>query len=144
VAVLATSTWAALKGRDALSVEWEPGKQPNESSTSLTAQFEELTKKEGKVLRDDGDVDAAIAGAAIKLEAVYQVPFLSHAPMEPMNCTADVRGDSCEIWAPTQVPGGARSLAAEIPAAWPQRSRGCQQTKSPSTWFAPEADSAAG
>jgi isoquinoline 1-oxidoreductase beta subunit len=114
VAVLATSTWAALKGRDVLSVEWEPGPQPNESTASLTAQFDELTKKEGKVLRNDGDVDAAIAGAVNKLDAVYQVPFLSHAPMEPMNCTADVRSDACELWAPTQVPGDARAAAAQI------------------------------
>jgi isoquinoline 1-oxidoreductase beta subunit len=114
VAVLADSTWAAMKGREALSVEWEPGTHPDESTPSLTAQFETLTKKAGKVLRDDGDVDAAIAGAAKKVEAVYQVPFLSHAPLEPMNCVADVRGDRCQIWAPTQVPGSARDLASEI------------------------------
>jgi len=114
VAVLATSTWAAMKGREALSVEWEPGTHPDESTSSLTAQFAELTKKEGKVLREDGDVDTAIAGAAKKLEAVYQVPFLTHAPLEPMNCVADVRSDRCEIWAPTQVPGAARGLAAAI------------------------------
>jgi isoquinoline 1-oxidoreductase beta subunit len=114
VAVVANSTWAAMKGREALSVEWVDGGHPNESTASLTAQFEGLTKKEGKVLRDDGDVDAAIAGAAKKLEAVYQVPFLSHAPIEPMNCVADVRDDRCEIWAPTQVPGGALQAAAVI------------------------------
>ncbi|MCK5619602.1 MAG: xanthine dehydrogenase family protein molybdopterin-binding subunit, partial [Candidatus Krumholzibacteria bacterium] len=77
-------------------------------------QFEELTAQEGKILRDDGDVDAAIADAAKKLDAVYEVPFLSHAPLEPMNCVADVRSDACEIWVPTQVPGSARGLAAEI------------------------------
>jgi isoquinoline 1-oxidoreductase beta subunit len=114
VAVLADSTWAAMKGRDALSVEWLDGKHPNESTASLTAQFEDLTKKAGKVIRDDGDVDAAIAGAANKLEAVYEVPFLSHAPLEPMNCVADVRSDSCEVWAPTQVPGAALGAAAAI------------------------------
>lgn len=114
VAVLADSTWAAMKGREALSVEWAPGKHPDESSASLTAQFETLTKQAGKIIRDDGDVDAAIAGAAKKLEVVYEVPFLSHAPMEPMNCTADVRADSCEVWAPTQVPGAAHGLAAGI------------------------------
>jgi isoquinoline 1-oxidoreductase beta subunit len=114
VAVLADSTWAAMKGRRALSVEWEAGRLPKESSPSLRAQFEELTRAQGKVLRDDGDVEGAIAGAAKRLEAVYEVPFLTHAPMEPMNCVADVRDDRCEIWAPTQVPAGARGLAAAI------------------------------
>jgi isoquinoline 1-oxidoreductase beta subunit len=114
VAVLADSTWAAMKGRQALSVEWEDGKHPSESSESLRVQLDELTKQEGKVLRDDGDADAAIAGAATKLEAVYEVPFLTHAPLEPMNCTADVRADRAEVWAPTQVPGGARGIAAGV------------------------------
>ena len=114
VAVIADSTWEALKGREALRVEWEDGAHPNESSESLRAQFEELTAQEGKILRDDGDVDAAIADAEKKLDAVYEVPFLSHAPLEPMNCVADFRSDACEIWVPTQVPGSARGLAAEI------------------------------
>jgi isoquinoline 1-oxidoreductase beta subunit len=110
-----------MKGRRALSVEWLDGKHPSESSESLRAQFDEITKKEGKILRDDGDVDAAIAGATKKIEAVYEVPFLSHAPLEPMNCVADVREDSCEIWAPTQVPGGARGLAAAITGLPPEK-----------------------
>jgi len=114
VAVVADNTWAAMKGRDALSVEWEPGPRPDESSESLRAQFAELTKKKGKVIRDDGDVDGALEGAAKTLEAVYEVPFLSHAPMEPMNCIADVRADRCEVWAPTQAPAGAYQLARDI------------------------------
>jgi isoquinoline 1-oxidoreductase beta subunit len=114
VAVLASSTWAAMKGREALTVDWENGEHPNESSESLRAQFDELTKQQGKILRDDGDVDATIAGAAKKIEAVYEVPFLTHAPLEPMNCVADVRADRCEVWAPTQVPGTAHALAAGI------------------------------
>ncbi len=121
VAVLADSTWAAMKGREALSVEWTPGAHPDESSASLTSQFDALTKQAGKIIRDDGDVDASIAGAAKTLEAVYEVPFLSHAPMEPMNCTADVRADSCEVWAPTQVPGSAHRLAAGITGLSPDK-----------------------
>jgi isoquinoline 1-oxidoreductase beta subunit len=114
VAVVAESTWAAMKGREALEVVWEDGPQKNESTESLRAQFDQLTQQKGKILRDDGDVDQALDGAASTLDAVYEVPFLSHAPMEPMNCVADVRDDRCEIWAPTQVPGSAFGLAMEI------------------------------
>lgn len=114
VAVVADSSWAAIKGRQALSVEWADGAHPDESSDSLRAQFERLTLGTGQIIRDDGDVDAALASAAQTLDAVYEVPFLYHASMEPMNCVADVRSDSCEIWAPTQAPGGCVGLAARI------------------------------
>jgi len=112
VAVVADNTWAAIKGRDALVVEWEDGPHADESSESLRAQFEWLTLETGDIIRDDGDVDAALAGAATRLDAVYEVPFLYHATLEPMNCVADVRDDRCEIWAPTQVPGMCLALAA--------------------------------
>ncbi len=114
VAVVAQNTWAAMKGRKALRVEWEDGLHPDESSESLRTQFGQLTLETGKVLRDDGDVDAALAGSDQQLDAVYEVPFLAHVPLEPMNCTADVRDDACEIWAPTQVPGTCFQLAASI------------------------------
>jgi len=114
VAVVAESTWAAMKGREALKVTWEDGPRKDESTESLTAQFDRLTQQEGKVLRDDGDVDAAIANAKTTLDAVYEAPFLSHSPMEPMNCVADVRSDRCEVWAPTQVPGSVHRLAQGI------------------------------
>ena len=67
-----------------------------------------------EIIRDDGDVDAALAGAVTRLDAVYEVPFLYHATLEPMNCGADVREDTCEIWAPTQVPGMCLALAAAV------------------------------
>ena len=114
VAVVADSTWAAIKGRDALAVEWEEGPHADESSESLRAQFERLTLETGDIIRDDGDVDAALASAATRLDAVYEVPFLYHATLEPMNCVADVREDGCEIWAPTQVPGLCLALAAAV------------------------------
>ena len=114
VAVVADSSWAAMKGREALQIEWEDGPHPEESSDSLRAQFERLTMETGDVVRDDGDVDSALADAAQTLDAVYEVPFLYHASMEPMNCVADVRADGCEIWAPTQVPGGCQFLAAQV------------------------------
>ncbi len=120
VAVVAESTWAAIKGREALNVAWEDGPRKDESTESLTAQFDRLTQQEGKVLRDDGDVDAALADAKTTLNAVYEAPFLSHSPMEPMNCVADVRSDRCEVWAPTQVPGTVHRLAQGITGLPPQ------------------------
>jgi len=114
VAVVAENTWAAIKGRDALLVEWEDGPHADENTESLRSQFERLTLETGEAIRDDGDVEAALAGAATRLDAVYEVPFLYHATLEPMNCVADVRDDSCEIWAPTQVPGMCLALAAAV------------------------------
>jgi isoquinoline 1-oxidoreductase beta subunit len=114
VAVIADSTWAAMRGRDVLDVTWNPGPMPEESTESLRAQFEESTKKQGKVLRDDGNVEEALANAEKLLDAVYEVPFLAHAPMEPMNCIADVRSDRCEIWGPMQTPGLAHWLATRV------------------------------
>jgi isoquinoline 1-oxidoreductase beta subunit len=104
VAVVADNTWAAMEGRDALEIEWDRGPHASESTASLWEQFRELAAKPGKVVRNDGDAEAALAGAAKKIEATYELPFLAHATMEPMNCTADVRADRAEVWAPTQFP----------------------------------------
>jgi isoquinoline 1-oxidoreductase subunit beta len=113
VAVIATSTWAAMKGRKALRVEWDEGPHAAESSAGLRARLEKLaTGTPGKVLRNDGDVDSALASAAKTLDAVYEVPFVEAAPLEPVNCTARVKDGACELWAPTQNPYNARSFAA--------------------------------
>jgi len=112
VAVVADSTWAALRGRAALAVEWSHGE--DSGTPELLRAFEELAGKPGKVIREDGDATAALAGAARRVEAVYSVPFLAHAPMEPPNCTAVVRDGRCELWGPMQDPGGARGLAARV------------------------------
>ncbi|HEX3529041.1 MAG TPA: molybdopterin cofactor-binding domain-containing protein [Thermoanaerobaculia bacterium] len=112
VAVVADSTWAALRGRAALTVEWSHGE--DSGTSELLRSFEELAAKPGKVIREDGDATAALAGAARRVEAVYSVPFLAHAPMEPPNCTAVVRDGRCELWGPMQDPGGARGLAAWV------------------------------
>jgi len=66
------------------------------------------------VARKEGDVDAGLAGAVSKIEALYEVPYLAHATMEPQNCTADVHADRCDVWAPTQNQTGAQSTAAKI------------------------------
>lgn len=114
VAVIAESTWAALKGRDALMVTWEEGPAHDENTQALREQMHRRSHQSGEVVRDDGDVQRALRQAARQLDAAYEVPFLAHACMEPMNGLADVRDDRCEIWAPTQNPGEAQAVAATV------------------------------
>lgn len=121
VAVLATSTWAAKKGKLALKVEWED-KGKLESTTEHTAAFHELlSKTPERAGRNDGDIEAALKDSGNKIiEAVYETPALSHANMEPLNFFADVRGDKAELYGPTQVPNnlrGAVARALNIPEA---------------------------
>ncbi|MEM1261350.1 MAG: molybdopterin cofactor-binding domain-containing protein [Pseudomonadota bacterium] len=113
VAVVATSTWAAFRGRDALTVEWEPGPNANDSTAAFWKDCSEmLTKETGQVVVDDGDYDAAMANAVQRFVRRYEVPFANHAPLEPQNCYADVGADRCHIIAPTQTPSGASRSAA--------------------------------
>lgn len=113
VVVAADSFWAAKKGRDALDVEWEPGPLGPLSDERIREICREKAAG-GRTARDDGDVETALASAATRLEAVYEVPFLAHATMEPVNCTADVRPDGCDIWTGTQAQTSAQDIAAEI------------------------------
>jgi isoquinoline 1-oxidoreductase beta subunit len=113
VAVVANNTWAALEGARVLQPKWETAGFTL-SSNQLSAQFAELLNRPGAVAVDQGDAAAALASAARRVEATYEVPLLSHATMEPMNCTAEVRADRCEIWAPTQNPQGTQSAAARL------------------------------
>jgi len=101
VAVVADHFWAALQGRDALEVEWDPGPDAQLNSEAITARLAELVDS-GTVGRNDGNADQALDNAGRRVEAVYEVPYLAHACMEPMNCTAHVRADGCDIWVPTQ------------------------------------------
>jgi isoquinoline 1-oxidoreductase beta subunit len=111
VGVVADSTWAAMKGRDALIVTWDEGPAKDESTESFRKEMHELVTREGKRVRNDGDVDAALAGGAKKLEATYEVPYLAHATMEPMNATASVTAEGLEMWLPTQFPDWAGGAA---------------------------------
>jgi len=120
VAVVAENTWAAIQGRDALEIQWERGLHAGESTETLRAQFRQLVAQPGKVIRNDGDAAAALAGAAKKVEAVYELPFLAHATMEPMNCTADVRADRAEVWAGTQFPQWNQGTVAQATGLQPQ------------------------
>jgi CO/xanthine dehydrogenase Mo-binding subunit len=114
VAVVANSTYAAFKGREALSVLWDEGQWANQSSASIRKLFEDAVKQRGTVEDYDGDAEGAFNSAAAKVESVYEAPFVAHATMEPMNCTALVTKDRCEIWAPTQTPQAAQNEAARI------------------------------
>jgi isoquinoline 1-oxidoreductase beta subunit len=112
VAVVADSTWVAMQARKLLKVEWNEPASASESTASLREKMLRLASEPGAVIRSDGDFDKAHAAAARKIEAVYEVPFLAHATMEPMNCTAHFRDGECELWVPTQVPGAAAESVA--------------------------------
>jgi isoquinoline 1-oxidoreductase subunit beta len=114
VAVVADHTWAAIKGREALKVKWDAGPNHDFDSDRFLEDQEAALREVGYFVRNDGDAATALASAAQKLEAVYEFPFQAHAPVEPMNCIADVRANSSEIWAPTQCPEVALSETARI------------------------------
>jgi isoquinoline 1-oxidoreductase subunit beta len=114
VAVLADNTWNAMEGRKALQIQWNEGPNAAQTSAKIRQTFMDLAEKPGAVARKVGDADAALNAAAKKLEAVYEAPFLSHSPMEPMNCTADVRPDGCDVWVGTQIQTAAQQTAAAI------------------------------
>lgn len=112
VAVVADSWWTAQKALEALPIVWDEGANANASSTTIAGALAAALAGPGRVVRDDGDADAALKGAARTLEAEYGYPFLEHAPMEPMNCTALVTADGVEAWAPTQYADEALRIAA--------------------------------
>lgn len=116
VAVLAKNTWAAMKGRDALKITWKnEEKDEQESTENLDRQFAENVEKEGEFLMvNDGFVGTAFKNADQMIEATYEVPFLYHATMEPMNYYADVKESGADLRGPTQVPGAVQRLADEI------------------------------
>ncbi|HUN98223.1 MAG TPA: molybdopterin cofactor-binding domain-containing protein [Bradyrhizobium sp.] len=113
VAVIARNTGAAIKGRDALKVVWDGGANGTYESVSYRAELEEAARKPGKVVRKEGDVDAALKGADKTIVGEYYLPHLAHVSMEPPVAVADVKGDKAEIWAPVQSPGGTREDVAK-------------------------------
>ncbi len=114
IAVVAGTTWEAMEGRRALQVTWDEGPNAGLDSGGISKLFAERAQQAGVVARKEGDAAAGLAGAAKKLEAVYEVPFLAHATMEPMNCTAHVRADGCDVWVPTQFQTFTQTVAAKI------------------------------
>jgi isoquinoline 1-oxidoreductase beta subunit len=121
VAVIADTFWQAKSARAALRVEWDEGSMQNFSTTEMMQQFRERAKTQGTSVRKDGDATAALAGAAKKIEAVYEVPYLSHLMMEPLNCAVDLRADSCEVWTGSQFQTIDRANAAKIAGLPPEK-----------------------
>src|SRR5437667_1338388 len=121
VAVLADNTWAAMEGRKALVVQWDEGPLATTTSATIRKTFADLAEKPGAVARKEGDVAAALASASRKIEAVTEVPYLSHAPMEPLNAVAHVRADGCDVWSGMQIQSVARETAARISGLPPEK-----------------------
>src|SRR5271166_3541015 len=111
-AVVGDHFWAAKQGLDALDIDWDLGPNADLTQAQIVKGHEDASSGDGILARREGDPEAAIAGAVIKLDAVYQLPFLAHAPMEPINCTVHVRPDGVEVWCGTQVPTRAQAEAA--------------------------------
>jgi isoquinoline 1-oxidoreductase beta subunit len=119
LAVVGRSSWHAKRGADALEVDWRPPPAFVPDSTRIAAALERRAKQaaaasDGFAFHSRGDVDATLAAAARRIEASYRVPYLAHLAMEPLNCTARVTDGQVEVWAPTQVPGFARAIAARV------------------------------
>jgi isoquinoline 1-oxidoreductase subunit beta len=105
---------AARKGLAALVIEWDDGPHAKLNTQQIVGELEKATLNSGPVAQNIGDIDAAMARAVTKIEATYQVPFLAHATMEPMNCTVHVRKDGCEVWVGNQVIPRAQATAAKV------------------------------
>ena len=114
VAIVATHTWAAKQGLAAAAPQWDPGPNAKLSTADIVAQLASASERRGVVARNDGDAAAIIAGAARKIQAVYEQPFLAHAAMEPMNCTVQMTEDGCDIWVGTQVPGLTQAAVVKL------------------------------
>jgi len=119
VAVLARSTWAAMQGRRRLRVTWSDAPD-DASSVNLERQFRAALASPGTVVHRDGDVASALASSARTIDAVYEVPFLAHVPMEPVHYLADVRADRAEMWGSTQAPGSVAQHVAALTGLKPE------------------------
>jgi isoquinoline 1-oxidoreductase subunit beta len=118
VVLVADSTWIAMKGREALDITWDHGAAATEHTESIHQDLHESAHKPGERIRNDGDVDAALAKGSANgskiVEAVYELPLLAHATMEPMNITVHARGSEAEVWAPTQSPDWVQRTVARV------------------------------
>jgi isoquinoline 1-oxidoreductase beta subunit len=119
VAVVADRYWRARAALDALPIEWDLGAAANTDSTQFRKTYLDALDKRGAVARHDGNVDAAMPGAAKVFEAVYDVPVIAHATMEPLNCTAHVQADRVDVWVGTQNADVALQFAAQAAGVKP-------------------------
>jgi isoquinoline 1-oxidoreductase beta subunit len=121
VAVIATGFWPAKLGRDKLKVEWDLGPNAGLSTEQMLRDFSETSKSPGIVAKKTGDPAGALQSAAKTVTAEYDVPYLAHAMMEPLNCVVDLRADSCEIWTGTQFETVDRAAAAKTAGLAPEK-----------------------
>ncbi|MGH8567465.1 MAG: molybdopterin cofactor-binding domain-containing protein, partial [Gammaproteobacteria bacterium] len=123
VAVVADHMWAAKQGLAALDIRWDEGPNAKLSTADIVQELKAASQKPGVVARKEGDVAKAKTRAVQKVEAVYQVPFLAQATMEPLNCTVHVRKDGCDVWVGTQVATRAQATAAQVTGLPPEKVR---------------------
>jgi isoquinoline 1-oxidoreductase beta subunit len=123
LAVIANNSWAALKGRDLLQIEWDEGPNADYDSTAYKEALLAAVRQPGSVRRSEGDVEAALEEAAKTVVAEYYAPHLAHAPMEPPAAVARVTADSCEIWAPVQDPQSLIPMAEAVTGLKPEQIR---------------------
>ncbi|MEE8426859.1 MAG: molybdopterin cofactor-binding domain-containing protein [Woeseiaceae bacterium] len=121
IAVIADNTWAAMEGRKRLKIEWDEGDNTSYNSDDYKAQLQAATRRDGQVVREEGDVTEAFANAEVTLDAEFYTPHLAHAPMEPPVALASVTADSCEVWAPTQNPQSIIKEGAAITGLAPEQ-----------------------
>jgi len=114
IAVVADSAFTALKAREALQAEWDPGPNAELDSALIRERLRAALSRRGTVVRDDGDTGRALRRAARVIEAAYETPYLAHGTMEPMNCVAHVRTNACDLWVGTQAQQGAQAQAMEM------------------------------
>ena len=121
VAVVADHMGAAKKGLAALKIEWDEGPHAALSTEAIARELDQATQRSGAVAQNIGDADKALAGATTRVEATYQVPFLAHATMEPMNCTVHFRSGECEIWIGSQAVARVQAMAAQAAGLPPEK-----------------------
>jgi isoquinoline 1-oxidoreductase beta subunit len=114
VAVVADDFWSALRGREQLKVEWDPGRHADLDHDSIRRQLHEAAQRAGKAARKEGDVERSFKHATRIVEAEYTVPYLAHAPLEPMNCVAEISGGGCDVWVGTQNQVDTQKVAAQV------------------------------
>ena len=120
VAVIADSWWQAHQGRDALQIEWAPGKNAKLTNASISAGLRSASSGKGKQVRKDGDADSGLKSGR-RIEATYELPMLAHATLEPQNCTVEFREDGCHVYVPTQVQQLAQATAAQASGLPPEK-----------------------
>jgi len=121
IAVVATGFWAAKKGREALKIDWDTTKAELRGTDRIMAEYKALAEKPGTIARKDGDADKALAGAARTLAAGYEFPYLAHAPMEPLDCVAQIKDGRCQIWSGSQIQTVDQGAAAAVAGVKPEQ-----------------------